>query len=755
MSDDSTQQQYGTLIDGIAASEHLDSSGERIKIDGIDISSLTKDGVLNFEHQSKEASSIVGKIIKAKKILKESDCETDRHKYFWNKIKMPYLYIVGELFDLDGHQAAKDVAAMLKYDKRKINETSETKRLVNFSIEGQKLDKKGSEIRKCIARKVSVTITPCNKVCEAEELNPEEITNKSAINKFGEYEQNFSFVQDLMSKNEKHFASVEAMKNLEVEKDMKKSEPKYQPKRTFKPETAPEKMKVGDRIDYRSKQKPTTGADLYGRPPSESELRQRAKGITSAPAQSVPPGSPDAPKSPQESALNYRTPKGGYNPSKLAPKSDMDKEEQVAKPRMRFFHAPTMTKSSVMQSNVRKAIAAGSGMAAPSAKVQGDALQKQTKTGIDMYNQAQTSEEKNAAWLRLTPEAQRQVMREAKQRAAERDNKQTKKSIANAFENDQPQVPSKTSRFTKAEKRMALKMLSDQAFENFEKKEELVDFLINKLPDSSAEEILALAKTVAYTSIKKKEIQLENIMKSKNVREQRAKVFGTKSQPAKGSPMRDKHMSTISDFAQRFLGLDLKPSGGKMDMETGQRRDQNPDVGVDKPDWRSGQFETQWNPEAAVHELAHLMLLPSGVSLEEGQALLDKQYGDVQRKYGYMKQKRSQGEVQPMAAEQAIRRVIGLPASQVAVPVKPGEGPRTSVEDPNVVIGTRVQRGQSKTGEPKFVDLIRQSRNLTPENREMLERRLGGQETFSPDKGWQPSDSINAKISGKKDGQSS
>ena len=64
----STKQ--GTWIDGIAASEHLDSSGERIEIQGIDLSSLNRDGVFNWEHKYEGASHIVGKIYEAKKIFK-------------------------------------------------------------------------------------------------------------------------------------------------------------------------------------------------------------------------------------------------------------------------------------------------------------------------------------------------------------------------------------------------------------------------------------------------------------------------------------------------------------------------------------------------------------------------------------------------------------------------------------------------------------------------------------------------------------
>ena len=98
----------GTFIHGIGASEHLDSSGERIVVEGIDITSLIGDGCFNYEHKSEEASQIVGKILEAKKILKRSDCENESHEYFWDKVKMPYLYIAGELFDAVDHSGAKD-----------------------------------------------------------------------------------------------------------------------------------------------------------------------------------------------------------------------------------------------------------------------------------------------------------------------------------------------------------------------------------------------------------------------------------------------------------------------------------------------------------------------------------------------------------------------------------------------------------------------------------------------------------------------
>lgn len=229
----------------------------------------------------------------------------------------------------------------------------------------------------------------------------------------------------------------------------------------------------------------------------------------------------------------------------------------------------------------------------------------------------------------------------------------------------------------------------------------------------------------------------EQLDKSKNVREQKKKVFGTNSAPKAGSEMQEKHIAHISKFAKKFLGLDLKPSGGKIDVDTGKRKNKDAEEGVDKPDWRSGQLEAQWNPDAIIHELAHLMLLPQGVGLKQGQQLMDKQYGDVQRDYGYMKQKRSQGEVQPMAAEQLIRRVLGLPANRnsVAVPSKDAP-PRVAVEDPNKVIGTRVKTGKNKAGQEKWADLIRQSNNLSPENKERMHAVFSRKVVFHPEQGW-------------------
>jgi len=158
-----------TKIQGIAASENVDSSGERLLIAGMDISSLDKDGVFTWEHElnGKNPAQIVGKILKAKKIFTEQDCEDDAQRKFWDMAQVPYVFVMGELMD-DYKESAKEVAGMLHYDADRPSQ----KPVVNFSIEGSKQEKKGMEVTRSIARKVTITVTPCNKAAVAELVSP-------------------------------------------------------------------------------------------------------------------------------------------------------------------------------------------------------------------------------------------------------------------------------------------------------------------------------------------------------------------------------------------------------------------------------------------------------------------------------------------------------------------------------------------------------------------------------------------------------
>jgi hypothetical protein len=155
----------GLFIDGIGTCQVLDKSSEIVDLKGLDISSLAKTGSFNWEHQNNTPATLVGKILKAKKIYTLSDCENEREKHFWNKCKAPYLYVMGELLD-DYTASAKECAGQMRYSQDHPDKTP----LLGFSIEGSEIPntRKGVIITRSIARKVTLTAAPCNSLCTVE-----------------------------------------------------------------------------------------------------------------------------------------------------------------------------------------------------------------------------------------------------------------------------------------------------------------------------------------------------------------------------------------------------------------------------------------------------------------------------------------------------------------------------------------------------------------------------------------------------------
>lgn len=179
----------GLKIDGICATNAIDSSGEILEIEGHDISDLESGkGVLNFEHQN-GPEDIVGAIIYAKKLLKSSDCVTERQKRYWDMVKKPCIYIIGELFDEEESPPAAAVAAMIRYYAKK-----KEKMLVSYSIEGLTLERDGNVLKRSVGRRVALTLRACNKECVAGLLEE------------GDYKQ---MADDLLAKTEKNMLEVD------------------------------------------------------------------------------------------------------------------------------------------------------------------------------------------------------------------------------------------------------------------------------------------------------------------------------------------------------------------------------------------------------------------------------------------------------------------------------------------------------------------------------------------------------------------
>jgi hypothetical protein len=147
-------------IDMIAGSQLRDTQGEMLSVEGADISELIAgNGRLNDNH-GKGFFNSIGRVTGAKKIFGLQDCENDRQKYYWEKVKSPYIYVKGILYDDDDHPNARAAAAIL----RNIHKSDVPLRM-KASVEGGVLAR-GLADEALLARtkihSVALTFTPAN-----------------------------------------------------------------------------------------------------------------------------------------------------------------------------------------------------------------------------------------------------------------------------------------------------------------------------------------------------------------------------------------------------------------------------------------------------------------------------------------------------------------------------------------------------------------------------------------------------------------
>lgn len=191
-----------TIIDGIAAAETVDSSGQVLNVKGCDISSLKNGtGILNWEHSTAPVPnkvdsprSTIGKIVFAKKIFTAKDCDNDRERFFWNKVKVPLVYIKARLFDGSGHPDA--IAAAASFRDAVTHGEAPT---INFSIEGHTIEQEGNKLQKSFARAVAATQKPCNKAAVASVLY-DPVTGHNNIKDVEE--KSADLLSNLVEKNE-------------------------------------------------------------------------------------------------------------------------------------------------------------------------------------------------------------------------------------------------------------------------------------------------------------------------------------------------------------------------------------------------------------------------------------------------------------------------------------------------------------------------------------------------------------------------
>jgi hypothetical protein len=158
-----------TWLDGILGSQLRDTQGEMLSVEGADISELEAGRGRWNDNHAKGAYNVLGHITEAKKIFGPEDCENERHKYYWEKIKAPYIYGKGYLYDDEDHPNARAAAAIL----RSVHKHDAPLKL-KLSVEGGVVAR-GVKDPNLLARtkihSCAITFTPANQATLCEPVN--------------------------------------------------------------------------------------------------------------------------------------------------------------------------------------------------------------------------------------------------------------------------------------------------------------------------------------------------------------------------------------------------------------------------------------------------------------------------------------------------------------------------------------------------------------------------------------------------------
>jgi len=164
-------------IDMCCASQIRDTQGEMLSIDGCDISEMIAGRARFNDNHGKSFYNSLGMITEAKKIFKAEDCENDRHTYYWEKIKAPYIYARGYIYDNTDHPNAKAAGAVM----RNIHKNDSPLKM-KASVEGGVIAR-GINDPTLLARtkivQIALTLTPANQATLVEPLNLSKSLNKT------------------------------------------------------------------------------------------------------------------------------------------------------------------------------------------------------------------------------------------------------------------------------------------------------------------------------------------------------------------------------------------------------------------------------------------------------------------------------------------------------------------------------------------------------------------------------------------------
>jgi len=164
------------VVAAVLTAECPDTSGETLDVKGADISSLKNGNApINTEHvnpddlgkddlestnaeKERGFNTIVGRVMDAKKIFGEEDCDNDLEKKAWNDLKVPLIFGYCEFFDSPDHPNAQAASAIIRQAR-----DGNFDHMIGFSVEGNVLKREGGNLKETIIRRVAATAKPCNK----------------------------------------------------------------------------------------------------------------------------------------------------------------------------------------------------------------------------------------------------------------------------------------------------------------------------------------------------------------------------------------------------------------------------------------------------------------------------------------------------------------------------------------------------------------------------------------------------------------
>lgn len=164
-------------VAAVLSAETPDTTGEVLDVKNADISVLKSGKApLNTEHINpddiakesdkdfKGFNTIVGRVVTAKKIFGEDDCDNQYELKAWQDLQVPLIFGYLEFFDgSDAHDNAKAASSIVRMAHK-----NGFDHMIGFSVEGQILKREGNRLAETVIKRVAATAKPANKAARIE-----------------------------------------------------------------------------------------------------------------------------------------------------------------------------------------------------------------------------------------------------------------------------------------------------------------------------------------------------------------------------------------------------------------------------------------------------------------------------------------------------------------------------------------------------------------------------------------------------------